>query len=498
MFHERRSAAPDKTKSGRRVAPFWGDRRAGPERGESAGAPRSFSASAQNSCNSEVRAPEAYRNADRLLLIDEVGDLRTIALERDALLAQNDVLCGANEKLVVATIEAQNLRDEAEAVNQRQSEFLAMLAHELRNPLAPISMAGSMLAKLQSPTPQLLHVQEIINRQVKQLSCLLDGLLDAARITSGKITLQRQPIILAEQLTIAMETVQSCVAERGQRLELHVPSEKIVLDADPIRMVQVFSNLLVNASKFTPDNGKIVLSAWLADDKVVITVADNGAGIAADVIPNIFALFTQGPRSLARSEGGLGIGLNVVRQVVEMHSGTVEASSEGIGHGSVFTVTLPYRDTPRDVQAKLPRRVARGCHRILLVEDNRDASEMLAMLLLAEGHSVVTAFDGPTGLAAAHAQHFDVLICDIGLPGLSGYDVLRGVRACADANIPFAIALSGYGQGEDLACGIAAGFERHLVKPVDTGVLSDLLASLPAPPGSIELMEKPVRRALTE
>lgn len=480
MSHDRRSAAPNRTGSGWRVTPFWGDRRANPECRESVGKPHLFLARAHESCNAEVRMIEAYRNAERRLLIEEVGRLRKIALERDALSAQNEVLCGANEKLVVATIDAQNLRDEAEAVNHRQSEFLAMLAHELRNPLAPISMAGSMLAKLQSPTPQLLHVQEIINRQVKQLSCLLDGLLDAARITSGKITLQHQPIMLADQLTIAMETVQSCVAERGQRLELHVPSEDIMLDADPIRLVQVFSNLLVNASKFTPDHGKIVLSAWLADDKVIITVADNGAGMAADVIPSIFSLFTQGPRSLARSEGGLGIGLNVVRQVVEMHSGTVQASSEGLGHGSVFTVTLPYRATPRDVQVELPRKVARGCHRILLVEDNRDASEMLEMLLLAEGHSVVTAFDGPTGLAAAHAQHFDVLICDIGLPGLSGYDVLRGVRACVDANIPFAIALSGYGQAEDLACGIAAGFDRHLVKPVDIGVLSDLLASLAA------------------
>ena len=490
MSHDRRSAAANTTGSGSAVIPFWGDRRANAAHEESAGEPRSFTAPAQDICAAEVRMNEARREAERTaerrLLIDEVDRLRLIALERESLLEQNAALCGANENLVVATIDAQNLREEAEAVNQRQSEFLAMLAHELRNPLAPISMAGTMLAKLQSPTPQLLHVQEIINRQVKQLSSLLDGLLDSARITGGKITLQLEPIVLADQLTTAMETVQSSVAERHQHLELQVPSEDISLVADPIRLVQAFSNLLVNASKFTPDHGTIVLSARLADDNVIITVADNGAGIAADVLPNIFSLFTQGPRSLARSEGGLGIGLNVVRQVVEMHDGTVGASSEGLGRGSVFTITLPHRAPPSDLQAALPCRVAGGAHRILLVEDNRDANEMLEMLLLAEGHSVVSAFDGPSGLAAAHAQHFDVLICDIGLPGLSGYDVLRGVRACFDANIPFAIALSGYGQADDLACGIAAGFERHLVKPVDINVLLALLASPAAYPSGMK------------
>lgn len=423
---------------------------------------------------------EAQRCAELARLTEEVARLRTVETERDALLAQTQLLCGANENLVLATFDAQTLRDEAEAANQRQNEFLAMLAHELRNPLAPISMAGSMLAKMPSPSTQLLSVQKIIERQVTHLSRLLDDLLDAARINSGKITLVRSPIVLADQLLSAMETVQLRVNERGQRLELHVPSEDIMLYGDSVRLAQVFSNLLVNASKFTQDGGKIVLSAWVAGDKVMITVADNGAGMSSEVIPNIFSLFTQGPRSLARSEGGLGVGLNVVRNVVEMHGGTVEASSPGPGHGSVFTLILPLpvAAAPRAVSAQEEEQ-GRHSHRILLVEDNRDASEMLSMFLRSEGHTVVTAFDGPTGLATAYAQYFDVLVCDIGLPGIDGYSLIRTLRDTFGKKVPFAIAASGYGQIEDRARAIAAGFEQYLVKPIDVDALLNLIESAP-------------------
>ena len=427
------------------------------------------------------RQDEAQYCAELARLTDEVSRLRTFKTERDALLAQNQLLCGANENLVLATLEAQALRDEAKAANRRQSEFLAMLAHELRNPLAPICMAGSMLAKMPSPSPQLLSVQKIIERQDKHLSRLLDDLLDAARINSGKITLVSSPMRLADQLSSAIETVQLRITERCQRLELHVPSEDIMLYGDSVRLAQVFSNLLVNASKFTQNGGKIVLSAWVDSDKVTITVADNGVGIPAEVIPNIFSLFTQGPRSLARSEGGLGIGLNVVRNVVEMHAGTVEASSPGPGHGSVFTLILPLSvaAAPRAVLAQ-EEDLGRHCHRILLVEDNRDANEMLSMFLRSEGHAVVSAFDGPTGLATARAQHFDVLVCDIGLPGMDGYSLIRALRDTAGKKVPSAIAVSGYGQIEDRARAIEAGFEQYLVKPIDAGALLKLIELAPA------------------
>jgi signal transduction histidine kinase/ActR/RegA family two-component response regulator len=428
--------------------------------------------------DSSALAQPGQPYGEQALLSEETRFLRTVEAERDLLRAQNEILREANQNLVLATFGAQSLRDEAEAANQRQNEFLAMLAHELRNPLAPISMANAILAQMPAPSTQLLNVQKIIGRQVKHLSRLLDDLLDAARISSGKITLLRRPVLLADLLQSTVETVQLRMNERRQQLELHVPPEDIMLDADPVRLAQVFSNLLVNASKFTQDGGKIVLSAWLAGDTLMITVADNGAGMSPDVILNIFALFTQGPRSLARSEGGLGVGLNVVRNVVEMHGGSVNASSPGLGHGSVFTLALPMSDiaVPSTVSAQRHRTAAPG-HRILLIEDNLDASETLSMFLRSEGHSVVTEFDGPTGLATAYAHAFDVLICDIGLPGMNGYDLIRNLRATVGANIPFAIAVSGYGQPEDKARAIAAGFGQYLVKPVDVDALLSLIGS---------------------
>ena len=412
----------------------------------------------------------------------ELARLRDVEAERDALLEHNELLCAANQNLVLATFEAQNLREEAEAANIRQNEFLAMLAHELRNPLAPISMAGAILSKIASSTPQLLSVQKIIDRQVTHLSRLLDDLLDAARINSGKITLDRSPICLREQLLGAFETVQSKVNNRGQQLRLHIPDEDITLYGDPVRLAQVFSNLLVNASKFTQDGGEIIVSAWVVANTVIISFADNGAGISAEMIPNIFGLFTQGPRSLARSEGGLGVGLNVVQNVIGMHGGTVQAFSEGLGHGSLFTLSLPLSCTAHKVRniTVEAQEHGRQCHRILLVEDNVDVSEMLAMYLLTMGYSVETEFDGPGGLAAARTQFFDVLICDIGLPGFDGYNLIRTLRELPGHKTPFAIGMSGYGKADDRARALAAGFEQYLIKPIDMDSLITLIESVPS------------------
>ncbi|WP_426211421.1 hybrid sensor histidine kinase/response regulator [Massilia sp. TWP1-3-3] len=415
-------------------------------------------------------------------LADEVARLRAVEAERDALLEHNRLLCGVNQNLVLATFEAQSLREEAEAANTRQNKFLAMLAHELRNPLAPISMAGAILGKIAAPSAQLLSVQKTIERQVSHLSRLLDDLLDAARINSGKITLACSPILLAEQLSSAVETVQLRINERSQQLELHVPSDDIVLYGDPVRLAQVFSNLLVNASKFTQDGGTIVVRAWVQGATVKISIADNGAGISPEIISSIFGLFTQGPRSLARSEGGLGVGLNVVQNVVAMHGGTVQATSAGLGHGSVFTLCfpLPAGSTHRhNVPASGPDD-GQHSHRILLVEDNVDASQMLAMLLRAVGYTVETAFDGPGGLARASAEYFDVLICDIGLPGFDGYSLMRALRAQLDKKAPYAIAVSGYGKVEDKAQAMEAGFAQYLIKPVNIDALLALIASVPS------------------
>jgi len=399
--------------------------------------------------------------------------------EHDTLIEQNAILRSANQNLLLATFGAEDMRDQAEAAHRRQNEFLAMLAHELRNPLAPIGMASALLGKTPNPSPELLNIKAIIDRQVGQLARLLDDLLDAARISSGKIELHKRPLLVAVQLSNALETVQARLAERDQQLILNLPEQDLWISGDAVRLAQVFSNLLVNASKFTHNGGRIVLSAAAQGDNVMIKVIDNGAGIASDVLPTIFTLFAQGPRSLARSEGGLGVGLNIVRNVTEMHGGSVTASSLGLGHGSEFTVLLPIYAAPEQA-GPAPQAVVPCLSRhILLVEDNADASEMLKMVLCSEGHTVVPAFDGITGLALACSGAFDVLLCDIGLPGMSGYDLVRNMRVSVGQDVPFCVAVSGYGQAEDRALALAAGFDQHLVKPIDLATLLALVASAP-------------------
>ncbi|MEM8510774.1 signal transduction histidine kinase/ActR/RegA family two-component response regulator [Massilia sp. MP_M2] len=400
--------------------------------------------------------------------------------EHDALIEQNAILCSANQHLLLATLDAEDLRAQAEAANRRQNEFLAMLAHELRNPLAPISMASAMMGKLPEPSTELLHIKAIIERQVGQLSRLLDDLLDAARISSGKIELHKQALLVAEQLANAVDTVQARVNDRRQQLSIEVPDHAIWVFGDAVRLAQVFSNLLVNASKFTPIGGSIALRVGIVGNDVVVTVEDDGDGIAADVLPTVFTLFTQGPRTLARSQGGLGIGLNIVRNVVEMHGGSVSAASPGLGHGTVFTVRLPLlevTDAPLDV---VPDAVAPPLrHHILLVEDNLDASEMLEMVLCSENHTVIKAFDGVAGLALACTGAFDVVLCDIGLPKMTGYDLVRTLRATLAQATPFCVAISGYGQPEDRARALASGFDEHLLKPINIDNLLQLVASVP-------------------
>jgi signal transduction histidine kinase/CheY-like chemotaxis protein len=384
----------------------------------------------------------------------------------------------ANENLVMATVTAQSLRDDAEAANRRQNEFLAMLAHELRNPLAPISMAAAMLERVPDASAQLLNLTRVIGRQVDHMAHLLDDLLDAARISSGKIMLTIQPVLLSEVLEQAVETIQPRIKERQQRLRLDLPAGALVVDGDKVRLTQVFSNLLGNASKYTGDFGELSLTAALQGNQVVATVEDNGYGIAPEIIPHIFDLFTQGPRSLARSEGGLGVGLNVVRNLVTMHGGRVEAYSAGIDAGSRFTVTLPLSAGSVDTcPAPSHSRANGGGRKVLLIEDNIDACHMLEKFLAQEGHAVQCAYDGSSGLAAALARQADVVICDIGLPGLDGYDVIRGVRQSPHGERPVAIALSGYGQAEDRSRALSAGFDHYFVKPVSPDALLSLIAS---------------------
>ncbi|ATQ79134.1 hybrid sensor histidine kinase/response regulator [Massilia violaceinigra] len=402
-----------------------------------------------------------------------MASLRAAVLVQTAL---GDELREANGSLVLATLEARTLRDAAEGAHRRQNEFLAMLAHELRNPLAPISLANAMLVRLPEPSIELLNLHAIIQRQVLHLTRLLDDLLDAARISSGKISLLRSPTPLVDLLRRSVQTVQVRLLERHQQVQLDLP-EQLIVDGDAVRLAQVFSNLLVNASKYTGDHGLIRVAARAHDGVAVVTVSDNGAGMDADVLASVFDLFTQGPRALARAEGGLGVGLNVVRNIVELHGGTVVGSSDGLGLGSVFTVTLPLA-AEDGVVAVLPGPSPMpASRRILLVEDNPDANDTLTRLLLGEGHLVTSAYDGVAGLALARASAFDVLICDIGLPGLDGYQLITQLRKTSGAHIPFAIAISGYGQVEDRMRAIAAGFGQYLVKPLDADALLALVSS---------------------
>jgi signal transduction histidine kinase/ActR/RegA family two-component response regulator len=409
--------------------------------------------------------------SDATLATDDTTHARIRALE-----AQVAQLREANEHLVLATVNAQHLRDDAEAANRRQNEFLAMLAHELRNPLSPIAMAASLLER--NAAPEQAKLARVVGRQVEHMARLLDDLLDAARISSGKITLAPEPLALADVLRHAVETIQPRIAERGQTLELELPPDAVTVDGDRVRLAQVFTNLLANASKYTGDGGRLRLSAETGEGAVLVRVEDNGIGIAAEILPYIFDLFTQGPRSLARSEGGLGIGLNVVRNLVVMHGGSVDADSAGSRAGSRFTVRLPRSSSaPADGTAAphAPRR-ALVARRVLLVEDNADACATLAGCLAAEGHEVSMVHDGHAGLALALDQRWDVIVCDIGLPGLDGLGLMQALRATPGGDAPYAIALSGYGQPGDRERGLQAGFDHYLVKPVTSDTLCDLVA----------------------
>ncbi|WP_323143428.1 hybrid sensor histidine kinase/response regulator [Massilia phyllosphaerae] len=429
-------------------------------------------------------AQDAYLLHRIRVLEDELAaareQARVQARERQAMEAGVALLREANEHLVLATFNAEHLREDAEAANRRQNEFLAMLAHELRNPLSPISMAASLLGTVPNATPQLANLARVIGRQVDHMARLLDDLLDAARISSGKITLSVQPLPLAELLQHAVETIQPRIQERRQQLQLTLApgADAAVVDGDRVRLTQVFTNLIGNASKYTGDGGTLRVTASLDAGQALVVVEDDGIGMAPEVIPHIFDLFTQGPRSLARSEGGLGVGLNVVRNLLAMHGATVRADSAGLGQGSRFTVRLPRSSGTVGAQPPAKAAARPTALNILLIEDNVDACDMLAGFLASEGHQVRCAYDGHAGLAAALDGAWDVIICDVGLPGMDGLDLMRAVRAAEGGTHPFAVALSGYGQDDDRTRGLAAGFDRYLVKPVAAANLRDVIAEL--------------------
>ena len=387
----------------------------------------------------------------------------------------------ANEHLVLATIEAQTLRDAAAGTIRRQEQFLATLAHELRNPLAPIRNANAVLGRVAAGQPQLLKVHHIIERQVQQMARLLDDLLDAARMTSGKLELQKRPVAVREFIEQAIESIKPLMDERQQGLSLDIPARRVLVDGDAARLTQVFSNLLHNASKYTQVGGAIALTVRVEDEAVVLRLVDNGSGIAPEALPGVFELFAQAGHLEGTAPGGLGIGLTVVRSMVEMHGGSVTASSAGVGLGSEFVVSLPVlkdvaaADASRRRAAGAGPSLGRRHYRIVLIDDNADANISLEMLLQSVGHAVSTAVTGVSGIEAVRAGRPQIVVCDIGLPDMTGYAVAAGIREQMKDAMPLMIAVTGYGQESDRDRARAAGFDHHLVKPVDPYALLQLI-----------------------
>ena len=373
----------------------------------------------------------------------------------------------------------QRLYELSEA-DRHKNEFLAMLAHELRNPLAPVLNA---LQILKMPTANRTTVDEargMMERQVQHLVRLVDDLLDVSRITRGMIELKRERVDLMTVVGRAVETAQPSIDAQGHDLTVSLPERPVSLDADLMRLSQIISNLLINAAKYTPTPGRIWLTAECHGNEVEFRVRDNGNGIAPELLPRIFDLFVQADRTLARTQGGLGIGLTLVKRLVEMHGGTVSASSSP-GQGSEFTVRLPalpdLQSAEADPKHQEPTQHGLLSRKVLVVDDNVDAAESAAVLLRLWGHTVRSVNDGLSVLQAARDFQPEVILLDIGLPGMTGYEVARQLRADPNFGSLVLAAMTGYGQDEDRRRSKEAGFDHHLTKPIDPHKLEALVAS---------------------
>ena len=368
----------------------------------------------------------------------------------------------------------QALRD----ADRRKDEFLATLAHELRNPLAPIRNSLQILKMPRVDSATAKQSRDMMERQVDHLVRLVDDLMDVSRVVQGKIELQKAPVELATIVARAVELAQPLLDAHQHRLDIETADESLLVDADAVRLTQVVSNLLINAAKYTEAGGQIHVSAGRQGGQVVLRVRDNGIGIAPDVLPHVFDLFVQGQAAATRLPGGLGVGLTLVRNLVEMHGGTVEARSAGIGAGAEFTVSLPRITHDREAWTAVGDKaeVALTSHRVLIVDDNRDAANSLAVLIRMQGHEVRVAHDGISALDTVRAYQPSLIFLDIGMPEMDGYEVARRLRGMPGLQHTVLAALTGWGQQEDRRRSEAAGFDHHLVKPLDTHVLEDLLA----------------------
>ena len=383
----------------------------------------------------------------------------------------------ANQHLVLATMHAKELQAQAEAANERQKEFLCMLAHELRNPLAPLTTATEMLGMITEADPKLPKLHGIMARQVNSLTRLVSDLLDASRVSSGKFALKVKTLLLTDIIECAVETSQPVLDNRGQHLSIDLPSDPILLEGDLVRLGQVFSNLLINASKFTPHGGHVAVSASKTDNSVIVSVKDDGIGIPPELQPVVFDLFAQGSPTHEGAQGGLGIGLSLVRTIVQLHGGSVEIHSDEQSSGTEFKVLLPTLAAPRAGTPVSSNPGATPGLRILIIGED-DASESLTEVLTQQGHAVTAAPDGLAAPLLANKDAYDVIVCNIGLADIDDCEIIRQMRVDAPESAVCCIALVDDASKADQLRASAAGFDHYLVKPVDTGILSKLL--LPA------------------
>jgi len=397
----------------------------------------------------------------------------------------------ANGKIFAASKVARDITQRKQAeialreADRRKDEFLAVLAHELRNPLAPIRNSLHILLLSAPHDSTVERVSEMMERQVNHLVRLVDDLLEVSRITRGKIELRKEPVELASVVRGAVETSRPLIDTARHQLSVAIPPEPLTLEADPVRITQVIANLLNNAAKYTEEGGQIWVTARREGDGVAISVRDTGMGIPVDMLPHVFEMFRQVDNSAGRSQGGLGIGLTLVKSLTEMHGGSVQARSDGPGKGSEFVVRLPLAAGQRTLgstgPASRPSTVF-APRRVLVVDDNHDAAESLGMLLKMLGSEVHIVYNGPDALEALRTYQPDVVLLDIGMPGMDGHEVARRIRQQPEFQHVTIIALTGWGQEEDRRRSQKAGFDYHLIKPADFSALETLLISLKSRP----------------
>jgi signal transduction histidine kinase/DNA-binding response OmpR family regulator len=410
------------------------------------------------------------RRLGALLIETREADLATLEelASRAAMAFDNARLYGSLQREIARSRAAEESLQEAA---RRKDEFLAMLSHELRNPLAPIRTAIEVIRRVAPPDPTLTMARDAVDRQVGHLVRLVEELLDVSRISEGRITLKKEQIELGRVIAHSVETARPLVEARSQQLSVRLPRAPMWVFGDAVRLAQVVANLLNNAAKYTPEGGHIEVAVSAHDSEALIEVTDDGEGIDSQLLPRVFDLFVQGQRSLDRSQGGLGLGLTLVKRLVELHQGRVEASSAGAGRGSTFRIFLPClsavskgAERVSPIQSARPK--ARG-RRVLVVDDNADAAETVAAYLRLEGHEAKVVTEGTEVLVSARVFEPQVVVLDIGLPGLDGYQIAQQLRAHPQTRETLLIAVTGYGREEDRLRAAEAGFDCHFVKPAD-------------------------------